>query len=110
MGILTTFQKELIELIGKSELKDCFFLTGGTALAHFYLQHRYSEDLDFWEIYRNAQDKYIGMGPYWLAVALDYIHSAEALPRMIKRVTIQELREFYDDKIRKIMHDIQSRE
>jgi predicted nucleotidyltransferase component of viral defense system len=26
---------------------DNFFLTGGSALAEFYLQHRYSEDLDF---------------------------------------------------------------
>jgi hypothetical protein len=24
-----------------------FYLTGGTALAEFYLQHRLSEDLDF---------------------------------------------------------------
>lgn len=24
-----------------------FYLTGGTALWHFYLNHRYSEDLDF---------------------------------------------------------------
>ena len=28
-------------------LKDNFYLTGGTALAAFYLKHRYSEDLDF---------------------------------------------------------------
>lgn len=27
--------------------KDSFYLTGGTALAGFYLHHRYSEDLDF---------------------------------------------------------------
>ena len=28
-------------------LRDNFYLTGGTALAAFYLEHRYSEDLDF---------------------------------------------------------------
>lgn len=27
-----------------------FFLTGGTALSYFYLQHRFSEDLDFFSI------------------------------------------------------------
>lgn len=214
MEILSKFQKELITLIGKSELKDWFFLTGGSALAVFYLRHRYSQDLDFftteegkviivkknieqcsrdlvaklettregktflecfiekgkeklklhfaqdipyrlrpivydsslgiyhdneldiacnkfsalferheakdfvdiyflskefidfWEIYKNAQKKHIGMEPYWLAVALDYIYSIEALPRMIKKVTIDELREFYHNKIKKIMHDI----
>jgi predicted nucleotidyltransferase component of viral defense system len=36
-------------------LKDNFFLTGGTALSEFYLQHRYSEDLDFF----TSQDKII---------------------------------------------------
>ena len=30
-----------------SDLKDVFRLTGGTALSAFYLQHRISEDLDF---------------------------------------------------------------
>lgn len=47
MEILTPFQKELLKAIGDSKLADNFYLTGGTALAAFYLQHRYSEDLDF---------------------------------------------------------------
>jgi len=45
--ILTEFQQKFIEAISKSSLRDSFFLTGGTALSAFYLQHRYSEDLDF---------------------------------------------------------------
>ena len=37
-----------MELASKSkEIYERFFLTGGTVLAEFYLQHRYSEDLDF---------------------------------------------------------------
>jgi predicted nucleotidyltransferase component of viral defense system len=34
-------------LIFFSELKLPFYLTGGTALSRFYLNHRYSDDLDF---------------------------------------------------------------
>ncbi|MCZ7666433.1 MAG: nucleotidyl transferase AbiEii/AbiGii toxin family protein [Chloroflexi bacterium] len=44
---MTSFQKELLKVIGRSSLGDNFYLTGGTALAAFYLQHRFSEDLDF---------------------------------------------------------------
>ncbi len=46
--ILSTLQKEFIRLIAKNKaLRKQFYLTGGTALAAYYLQHRYSEDLDF---------------------------------------------------------------
>ncbi len=47
MEILTTFQKKLLKAIGDSQLADNFYLAGGTALAAFYLRHRFSEDLDF---------------------------------------------------------------
>lgn len=41
-------QKMILEEISKDKmLCDGFYLTGGTALAEFYLQHRLSEDLDF---------------------------------------------------------------
>lgn len=47
-NILTSEQKRLLEEIaGEPTLTDRFYLTGGTALAGFYLHHRYSEDLDF---------------------------------------------------------------
>lgn len=37
-----------MDLISKQEeITKRFYLTGGTALAEFYLKHRYSEDLDF---------------------------------------------------------------
>ncbi len=49
--ILTTLQKNFIELFSKIKgLKSRFYLTGGTALAAYYLNHRYSEDLDFFSL------------------------------------------------------------
>jgi predicted nucleotidyltransferase component of viral defense system len=46
MDLLTSLQRKLLHEIGKSSLRDDFFLTGGTALAALYLHHRYSVDLD----------------------------------------------------------------
>lgn len=48
MTILTEPQKKVIALIADTPaVRDNFWLTGGTALSEFYLQHRYSEDMDF---------------------------------------------------------------
>ncbi len=46
--ILSDNQHKLLKIIGNDK-KICqyFYLTDGTALAEFYLHHRYSEDLDF---------------------------------------------------------------
>jgi hypothetical protein len=46
-SILTFSQISLLEKFVKSDLSDAFRLTGGTALSAFYLEHRLSEDLDF---------------------------------------------------------------
>lgn len=46
--ILTPEQGRLINFLkAKSPFTQRFYLTGGTALSAFYLNHRYSEDLDF---------------------------------------------------------------
>lgn len=46
--ILTKKQTLLLKKIGQDNfIARNFYLTGGTALAGFYLAHRYSEDLDF---------------------------------------------------------------
>lgn len=45
--ILTKHQKDFLRQFAKSELSEVFRLTGGTCLSAFYLQHRFSEDLDF---------------------------------------------------------------
>ena len=44
--VLSEEQKSLLLGLGNSSLRDHFYLTGGTALAAFHLQHRVSEDLD----------------------------------------------------------------
>jgi predicted nucleotidyltransferase component of viral defense system len=44
---LTPFQIALLRIVSGSELKNKFYWTGGTALAYFYLKHRFSNDLDF---------------------------------------------------------------
>lgn len=46
MGILTAEQKKFLDLFFTSFPEQKFFLTGGTALAQYYLKHRLSEDLD----------------------------------------------------------------
>jgi predicted nucleotidyltransferase component of viral defense system len=45
--IITPFQEEVLKEIGKSDLAKHFIWSGGTALSFYYLQHRRSEDLDF---------------------------------------------------------------
>ncbi len=46
--ILTPLQITVLEAMFKDEeFSKHFYLTGGTALAGFYLYHRYSDDLDF---------------------------------------------------------------
>ncbi len=48
ISILTHRQIALLARIGRNDfIVSNFYLTGGTALASFYLKHRYSEDLDF---------------------------------------------------------------
>lgn len=45
--ILTPFQQKTLAEFKKTPLVKKFYLSGGTALAEFYLKHRQSEDLDF---------------------------------------------------------------
>ena len=45
--VITKRQKEVIKLIADDTLFDNFYLAGGTALSVYYLQHRVSDDLDF---------------------------------------------------------------
>lgn len=216
MEILTEFQKRILLAISESTLREKFFLTGGTALSAFYLQHRFSEDLDFFteipdevsrivpdlericqnlnaqieinrryktflnctlisdkseyikidfaqdtpfrlqpvvfnekhgifvdnpldiacnkfsalfdraetkdfvdiywihktlfsfdEIYENAKKKHVGLDDYWLAVSLQKVNQVEEVPRMILPLTIEELKNFFNDRIKKIMATMQ---
>lgn len=56
--ILTPFQQKLLTIIAENNyIASRFYLTGGTALAEFYLKHRLSEDFDLFsekEVYLPA--------------------------------------------------------
>ncbi|MBE3037564.1 MAG: nucleotidyl transferase AbiEii/AbiGii toxin family protein [Chloroflexi bacterium] len=45
-GLLTPLQRSFLSLFSQLADKDQFYLTGGTALAEYYLGHRLSFDLD----------------------------------------------------------------
>jgi predicted nucleotidyltransferase component of viral defense system len=47
MDIFTPFQRTFLKAFAGTPLNAHFYLTGGTALAAFYLRHRLSDDLDF---------------------------------------------------------------
>lgn len=47
LQILNNIQKEILDIFGFVSESEYFYLTGGTALASFYLKHRKSNDLDF---------------------------------------------------------------
>lgn len=60
--ILTPLQRRVLDAVFAEELFGrSFYLTGGTALAAFYLFHRYSDDLD---LFTNDQS----LEPAWLAL------------------------------------------
>lgn len=46
-SLLTDKQKLFLQVFGTSLLANNFYLTGGTALAAYYIPYRFSEDLDF---------------------------------------------------------------
>jgi len=53
--ILTALQWDFLSFFFQGDPP--FFLTGGTALSAFYLQHRYSEDLDLFTLDSDAFDR-----------------------------------------------------
>ncbi len=48
-SILTVNQAKTLQAIAATPLAKEFYFSGGTALSHYYLQHRISEDLDFFK-------------------------------------------------------------
>lgn len=56
--ILIPFQKQIINLFSRTEKLSDFYLSGGTALAAYYLYHRFSDDLDFFN-YKNFDPIFI---------------------------------------------------
>lgn len=58
-SILTPKQGEFLKLAAmEEEITRWFYLTGGTALAEFYLHHRLSDDIDFFS-FSQINDKFL---------------------------------------------------
>jgi hypothetical protein len=53
-SILLPHQREFLNLFFLGEAAQQFFLTGGSALAEFYLHHRHSEDIDLFTLDESA--------------------------------------------------------
>lgn len=66
-GVITTLQRDLLALFASLPDQQYFYLTGGTALAEFYLGHRLSFDLDFF----TSQDGLIQPFSYQLEKACE---------------------------------------
>lgn len=52
-----------------------------------------------------AKKKHIGLDNYWLAVSLSKAENISILPRMLKPITIGELRQFFEEKAQWLMKE-----
>ena len=58
MKVINSVQEEILKTFGEVKDSDQFYLTGGTALAYFYLKHRRSNDLDFFTSIEEIMDPF----------------------------------------------------
>src|SRR3990172_6621286 len=59
-------QKIVLDEVGKDNfLSSRFYFSGGTALSAFYLQHRYSQDLDFFSYDKFENQVIFGIVQKW---------------------------------------------
>ena len=56
---LTSLQKDILKFFGKDAFGKNFYWTGGTLLAYFYFNHRFSVDLDFFSDDLYHDDQYL---------------------------------------------------
>jgi len=61
------------------------------------------EIIPFEELLKEARRKHVGLDNYWLAVSLAKIEDFNILPRMLKPVTLKELKGFFDRKAKWLM-------
>lgn len=67
MHLFTSEQKFIFDKVKTSEyLRANFYFTGGTALSYFYLQHRFSEDLDFFSEKKFDQEAVLQEVESWI--------------------------------------------
>ena len=68
------------------------------------------EVIKFEELYLASQKKHIGLDDYYLVQALRYINEISILPRMIKDVTVDKMRSFFNQKTSALMSRMKNNE
>lgn len=86
---------KLAALFGRAEPKDFVDV-------YFLCQEHFSFD----QLLELTRQKHLGVDDYWLAVALRRVARVELLPRMIKPVSLEELRAFFLDRAGGLMNQI----
>ena len=128
--ILSNTQQQFLTKYKKDQyLKKTFYLTGGTALAEYYLHHRLSEDLDFFcqnQFNIDYVDLYFLLKKYQLKnIRVDVeakfgfvfdditigalfmrVEKARIIPKMIKPLTIDELIIFFKNQAANLKNNI----
>lgn len=59
--------------------------------------------MPFDELVDKTKQKHLGLDDYWLAVALQRVKQVEILPRMIKPLSLDDLKNFFLEQTRKLM-------
>ena len=72
MKIITPIQEKFLKAFFISPLSSSFFLTGGTALAQYYLKHRKSEDLDLFTLDQKLQFDFVNAEVLKIAKSLNF--------------------------------------
>lgn len=90
--ILSANQRKILAVItGSSAITEKFYLTGGTALAEYYLQHRLSEDLDFFsENEFNPTDVYAWWRTHAKKLGIKKIKTATSFNRNLFFLTLAD--------------------
>jgi hypothetical protein len=81
--ILTPLQFEFLNIFFQQPVGQKFFLTGGTALAEYYLQHRFSE--------------------FYFANMLRYHQRINSLPSLLKLLSLDEFHGFFETLARQVI-------
>lgn len=61
------------------------------------------EIIAFEKLVERAKKKHVGMDNYWLAISLARVEDIVVLPKMVKPVTIDELKSFFSEKVKWLM-------
>ena len=65
-NLFTAEQRYVFDQVSKNDfLRAHFYFTGGTALSYYYLQHRYSEDMDFFSIKKFIPEEILAIVSEW---------------------------------------------